>query len=227
MVVAKQRIACTGERGPHRAAQRRLIGGGAHHELTQHDEPRLEIVLGRGAYTVEQADQCAQPSDPEAAVLHRSDLGLRFAREQRSFDRAERGGELRAHWVGLRREGEHRGQRVVGEQLAIEVAQQPHRMAAIERVVVGGFLEPIGRFGDLFDRGASLAQRGHGVTGVERGARGRDRNADTFIDRRTTELAIERVEQRPAAVIAARRRALDLTARPRVGGGGRIRQQRR
>ena len=76
-------------------------------------------------------------------------------------------------------------------------------MPAIDRIVVGRAGEPVGGGDDLLDGGARLAQRGRDVAGVERGACGGDRHADAARRAVLGELGLERVEQRPAAVVGS------------------------
>ena len=98
----------------------------------------------------------------------RAGLRLRLAGEQRGLDRGERARELAARRIGVAGEREHGGERVVGEQLAIELAKQPHRVPAIDRVVVARTREPVRGRADLLDGDARLAQRGLDITRVER-----------------------------------------------------------
>ena len=153
MIVAQQRIAGARERGPHRAAQGRVIGGGARHQLAHRGEARAEIGVAGLAHAVEEADECAQPGDRAARRARRRrspDVPRARAAPPRSPARARANSGARG--IGLGGEREHRGQRVVGEQLAIELAQQAHRVAAIDRIVVGRALEPVRGGRDLVDR---------------------------------------------------------------------------
>ena len=85
--------------------------------------------LGGDPHAVEQADERAQPCDPEAAVATPPVSGsISRASSEASIEASAR--EFQAHGVGIGGEREHRGQRIVGEQLAIEIAQKAHRVAA-------------------------------------------------------------------------------------------------
>ncbi len=216
VVVAEERVARARERRPHRATQRREVGCGAGHQRAHDAEARREVGVAGLAHAVEEADQGAQSRDAQAAVRDGATLGARFAREERGLDRAERAGELLARGIVLGRERDHGGEHVVGEELAIDLAQEAHRVAAIDGVVVGGALEPVRGFADLLDRGACFAQRGGDVAGVERGSRGGDRLAEprALVGRRRAELDLEGVEQGPATVVA--RRLARLLAGPRA-----------